>query len=585
MSIFRNPMKSALQTYVCVFIAIFGSYLFLRQMWIIHDLWTPVGLVDTWPLYDRLLKLNTGQLRLDHYLLDPHGHPHFMVFFLYLIDVMWGSGRQLVPHIATMLSIIGTIALFWFIAWNVASNRPGVNLRSCAYFFGALFLLSGLSQSTLIPFQTVVITSRFAYFLLLALLVICQFRHNVMLHALALVVSMGAVSFYAEGGIFAAEIILLHLLFFRRWGWLVASFLPLAAYLLWAAYYDPGNDAETLTMKAIIYGMNFATLARIAVGSVFYYATTIMQGWPMPLGFGFGISEITLFAISLFIYLTTAVWSAYILLSLLVRTWRNNHRYDGYQIASCLMALVILSVVVSSLSAALLWVARTKIFGAAMAMPAHFAVLTSDRYQAYSGLAFLVFLFIAMTLKQRVIGTVASLVVFSIVGYTGFNSTKGQKLANEKNYYRDGLEYAATALLMGMSPIDPDASAVWPGVAADWYWPTELPKTAQYLRDSNLSYAWGLPRLGQGRLSTWRTTMIAGYETPPVAEHHDICRLNGNATPISTDSWYAPQRFFVVTVGSGEVVGYALHEGSVVKGHVLCAAVDNKQALYVSAPE
>lgn len=579
-----DSLKSRLQVFVCVLMALFGSYLFLLQMWDIHALWTPVGFVDTWPLYDRLMKFNTGQLSLDHYLLDPHVHPHSIVYFLYLMDTMYGSGRQLLPHFATLLSIIGLVATLWYVVWRSSPDRLSFDVRSCAFFFGTLILLSGLSEATAIPFQCVVVVTRFVYIGLLAILVFCQFRPNKLLHAAALAASVIAVSFFASGGVFAAQILLLHLVFFRRWRWLLCSILPLVAYLLLIAHYtQPG--AETHAIKGIITGINFTAIWQIALGAICYYASALVGGWPMQMGFGFGMSEMTAFAVGFGVCASTVIWALYILFSLLLKVWRGDMTFEANAAASCLLALVSLSVFVSSLADSLLWMAREKIFGAAMGMPVHYAVLTSNRYAAFSCLAFMIVLFIAMIMKHRVVGSVLALVTFAVIGGIGLNSLNSQKMQSNTNYYRDHPNFAATALLMGMSPADPEANAVWPGVDKDWYWPTELPKTVAYLRDAGISYAQGLPSLGQGRLSNWPTTMIAGYETQPVAEKPEVCRLSGNATPFDTQSLLAPQRFFPVTVGSGEVVGYALHEGTAVKGHILCADGNNKQPLFLSAQD
>jgi hypothetical protein len=579
-----DSFKSKLQFSACVLMALFGLYVFLLQMWDIHALWTSVGFVDTWPLYDRLMKFNTGQLSLDHYLLDPHVHPHSIVFFLYLMDTMYGSGRQLLPHFATLLSIIGLIATLWYVVWRSSADRFAFNLRSCAFLFGTLVLLSGLSEATVIPFQCVVVVTRFVYISLLAIMVFCQFRPNKVLHVAALAASVIAVSFFASGGVFAAQIVLLHLVFFRRWRWLLCSILPLVAYLLLIAHYThPG--AETHAMKGIITGANFTAIGDIALGAICYYASALVGGWPMQIGFGFGLSEITAFAIGFIVCVSTVTWAIYILLSLLLKVWRREMTLEANAAASCLLALVSLSVFASSLADSLLWMARAQIFGPAMGMPVHYAVLTSNRYAAFSSLAFMIFLFIAMTTKRRFAGVVLSLATFAIVGGVGLNSLNSQKMQNNTNYYRDQPEFAATALLMGMSPADPEASAVWPGVDKDWYWPTELPKTTAYLRSADISYAHGLPLLGQGRVSSWPTTMIAGYETQPVAEKPEVCRLNGNATEFDTKSLVAPQRVFPITVGSGEVVGYALHEGHLVKGHILCIEGNNKQLLFLSAQD
>ena len=560
---------------ICVLMALFGLYVFLRQMWSIHTLWTPVGFVDTWPLYERLFKYTSGQLSLDHYLLDPHVHPHLIVFFLYLMDVMYGSGRQLVPHLATLLSIVGLIATIWFSVWRSSSDQLSCNPRSCAFFIGTLVLLSGVSEATAIPFQTVVVTSRFVYIALLAALVFCQFRPNKMLHIASLAASVVAVSFYASGGVFAAEIILLHFVFYRREQrrWLFASMLPLLTYILMSAYYSHSSP-----IRGAIHQIRFAAIGEIALGSVCYYASALASGWPAAIGFGFGISEIAILALGFIVGASTVAWAIYVLSSLWLQVRQQALMLESSTIASCLMALISLSVFGSSLSAALLWLARAK---HDLGMPIHYAVLTSNRYAAFASLAFMVFLFIAMTMKQRVVATILSLMTFLIVTGIALNSMSNEKMQNIIGYYRDRPELAATALLMGTAPTDPEASAVFPDAGPDPAWP----ETALYLRDKGISYTHGMPALGERHITDLPTTPITDYQTQPVAEKPAICRLNGNAAPLPPKSLIAPQRFFIVTIESGEIIGYALHVERDVKGHVLCAHVDKQQQLFISAQD
>ena len=152
---------STIRASACVVIALAGVLVLLGQLWKIHAMWTPVGFVDTWPLYDRLMKLREGEASLDHYFFDPHGlHLHFIVYLLYLVDALLASGRQIIPHFATLFSIIGAIMIFGFV---LARSYPRAALLTpafCLLLSGTAVLLSGVSEATVIPFQTVVITSR-----------------------------------------------------------------------------------------------------------------------------------------------------------------------------------------------------------------------------------------------------------------------------------------------------------------------------------------------------------------------------------------------------------------------------------------
>ena len=574
-----ESFKSKLQILVCVLISLIGIYIFIMQMWNIHDLWTSVGFVDTWPLYDRLMRFSSGQISLDHYFFDPHVHPHAIIYFLYLMDTTLGNGKQIVPHFATLFSIIGLITTFWYLVCQ-SVDKFSFNIRSCIFFMGTMILLSGLSEATIIPFQSVVVTTRFAYTLLLAILVSCQFRHNKVLHTVALIVSSLAVTFYASGGIFAAEIILLHLIFFKRWRWLLASTAPLITYLfLVHHYFQP--SAESQGIKELIIHMDLITIERIALGVACYYGSGLVAGWPIPIGLGFGTSEVSLITIGFIVGLFTVTWALYTLISLFINVLQRSCAHKTIEVASCLMALLSLSVFASSLAAALLWIVRGKIFGAAMGMSVHYAVLTSSRYAAFASLALIICLFIVMITKWRTIGSVLSVIIFILITSVGLNSMNKQKIQSYIDV-RNKLDFAATALLMGMSPADSEANAVWPGVEVDWYWPTQLPKVVTYLNEVKISYAHGLPSLGWGRLSTWPTTIIAESKVQSVTGKSNICRLDGKAMPFSTKSLFAPQRIYPISIESGEVVGYALHEGNMIEGHVICDVDNNKRLLFLS---
>lgn len=686
--------ESKAKFYVCAAITLFGLIVFVSQLWRIHQMWTPVGFVDTWPLYDRLMKWHQGKLSLDHYLFDPHGlHLHFIIYLLYLIDVTCGSGRQLVPHFATLISIFGVIATVLFLILRLSTAKIPLTLRLCVLVVGTIVLLSGVSEATLIPFQAVVVVTRFVHFLLLAILVWCQFYPNKWLHGLALAASCVGAAFYAAGGIFAFEILLLHAIFFRRWRPLLFSWLPLASYLWFIGHYVKAT-AETNVLTSLLRGINPAIIAEVVKGTVCYYASALTLGWPDSVRTTFGTSEILLLSIAFVICAVTVSWALFVLISTFLKAnWGT--RFDVHTCISCIMALLSLFVFASAVSAALLWVARAQIFGAALGMPAHFAVLTSNRYAAFASVAFVVFLYILNCTKNRRLGTVVSLSTFTIVVGCGFNAV----VRPERYVSQNRLEVAATALMMGMSPADDEASAVWPGVGADWFWPTELPKTVAYLQAGRYSYAYRMPALGQfggspsvmlyqyitepviqpskarrqlpgGTLQertkdmettafhltdrNWRNgiwiaskagmffvadtdevgkriapgdkisfaksgtrnvvrvgkgtgSIISievegsldpdgdGYPNPITYQvwrdltgnserqgDGDVCRLTGSMASFEATNVIAPQRFFPLTTAPGEVVGYAVRNGSAVSGHLRCKDATNHPPLFLS---
>lgn len=572
-------MKSvfvAVQKNICLCMIFFGFYIFIIQILDTHTLWTPVGYVDTWPLYDRLMKFDTGQLSFWHYLFDPHVHPHSIVYFLYLIDVTYGSGRQLVPHFTTILSTIGLITTIWYVVWRFSSNKNLFNLRSCAFFISILILLSGLSEGTEIPFQVVVVATRFFYILLFSILVYCQFCPNKILHIVALVASALAVSFFASGGLFAAEIILLHLCFFKRWRWLLASTIPFLSYLLLVHYFPP-LSGEGPVIVQLMSQLDFAMFMQFILGVISYYSTALLP-WLSSWGgeTQFTITKIIYFVFIAIVCISTVIWAICTLISLLIKTWQGKQTFESKLIPACLMSLISLFVFISGLSASILWIARNKL-GVDGIQSSQY-VLLSSRYAVFSSLALIVFFFILMNMKRRIVGMIVSLITFIIIGGIYLNSISTQQMTI-KISRRDNLEFAATALLMGIDPAAPEATAIWPGVSTDWYWPTQLFKTVEYLHDTRISYAYKLPLLGQ--ISQWPKAAILNYTIEPVNEKPKICRLNGTTFNLKNSFW-VPQRFFPITLQNGEVVGYGLHTGNIVKGYMFCSAGNTKQLLFLS---
>lgn len=565
-------------SFACASIAVAGLAVFLIQLWRIHALWTPVGFVDTWPLYDRLMHWRQGQLSLDHYFFDPHGaHLHFIIYLLYLIDFAFGSGRQLVPHLATLFSILGLIATLSFFFLKVRMASPSSRLPAYALMFGTLILLSGVSEATAIPFQAVVVVTRFVYILLLSILVWCQFVPNKWLHASALIASCLAASFYASGGVFAIEVSAVHLIFFRNWRPLLCSWLPLASYGWFMGHYVKPN-AEFLTVGSLLREHSPGTLSEVAIGTVYYYGSELMAGWPHPVHFKMGGPELLLFLIGLSVCAVTVGWAIYTVISISLLAVRTGPIADVRACTSCIMALLSLFVFASAVSASLLWVARARIFGGALGMPAHFAVLTSNRYAAFASVAFVVFLYILQVPIRSRLALIASLATFSVTALCGLNAA----LRFDPYVDRVRLERAATALLMGMSPADNEASAVWPGVKSDWYWPGELPKTATYLQTGGFAYAYHMPALGQ--FLGGRSVKIYEYSSEPVPENGNVCRLAGRLASFERMSLFAPQRFFAVTKLRGEVVGYAVRNATAVNGYLNCAAA-HEPALFLSDSE
>ena len=308
------------------------------------------------------------------------------------------------------------------------------------------------------------------YLLLLAILIWCQLHPNRWLYIGAMTASCVAVSLYAAGGIFALEVILLHVIFFRGWKVLPWSATPLVSYLWFIGRYVKPS-AETTAMSNVLRNLRAPAVREIAHGAICYYASALVQGWPVGVRPVYGDRELVLLGIAALACCTTVAWALYTLLLIALKVHRGE-TLGASAYAKCFMGLLSLFVFGSALSAAVLWIARARIFGAALGMPAHFAVLTSNRYAATSSVAMAVFLFVGATGKWTYVRVPALAAFFLLIAGCGVSTIVRTGSPRDLNVER--LEDAATALLMGVSPASQEASAVWPGVESDGYWSKEL---------------------------------------------------------------------------------------------------------------
>ena len=116
---------------------------------------------------------------------------------------------------------------------------------------------------------------------------------------------------------------------------------------------------------------------------------------------------------------------------------------------ACVLALLALFVFASAVSAAVLWVARVRVL--AMGAPAHFYVLTSSRYAAIAAVAYVIFLYILQRSRRTHRAAGVALAMFCLLAAGGLSTAM---TFDPYLHGRDGLESAATALLMGTPPVD-----------------------------------------------------------------------------------------------------------------------------------
>ena len=420
LSSFPAAPKSKVKLTGCILIALLGLFVFVIQIWRIHALWTPVGYIDTWPLYDRLMRWHQGHVHLDHYFFDPHGpHLHFIIYLLYLIDVTCSSGTQLVPHFATLVSIFGLIVTLSYLFFRSYPPNCAWSLRACIWFFGMLVMFSGVSYATAVPFQAVVVVTVFIYCLLLAVLAWCLFFPNRWLHVSALLGCCVAASFYAASGIFAMEVLALHVIFFRRRRALLVAWLPLASYVWLLRNYVTPNS-EIVMIGRLVREHSLATLSEVAIGAVCYYGSVFAYVRPNLVHETRGAFGSIVFTIALVVCAITVIWATWVLTSIFLRVKRGVPMTDVRTCMACVLALLALFVFASAVSAAVLWVARVRVL--AMGAPAHFYVLTSSRYAAIAAVAYVIFLYILQRSRRTHLAAGVALAMFCLLAAGGLST-------------------------------------------------------------------------------------------------------------------------------------------------------------------
>ena len=549
------------------------------QLYGMHTAFTAVGFVDAWPLYDRLMRYEKHDLSLLHYLFDPHVHPHLIVYLIYLIDFLVADLRQIIPYISSTVSILLLSYLLIYTIYKTKYDIWSNDLRSASLYGATLVLTSGLSEATLIPFQTVVLTSRLFYVSLFAIIIYSHYKDSVSLYISGIILSSIAVAFYASGGLFALEMILVNLLFFRRWKRLVASFLPLASYVsLVAIFIHP--SLETHALKSIIFNPSLETIINLAVGVSSYYATGFVSGWPLQLDAVIGRQEEYLLIIGFSVCLITVIWSLIHVYNMFIRHLRGDIKLNKHDVTACLMSVVSLFVFASSVSASLLWSARAIILGPGTSI--FYSVLGSTRYSAFSSLASLTLLYIVSNIKYKYLSVLLTVSLFVFYCYLGLNSSTGTHLQSFLSVYRDKPEIASAALLVGFNPTDPEGIAVWPGVSDDWFWPGELPRVVTFLNTSNLAYAHGLPLMGSGKVSSWPTTQIVDYVSEKTASKPNLCHISGLSTNFKSSSKLFPIRLHPISINSGIIVGFAVQNNDLTNGYIICQKNEFHPDLFIS---
>lgn len=539
---------------------------FLGQLALSNAVWTPVGYVDVWALWDRYMKFDAGAISLDHYLLDPFVHPHLIVFLLYLADIGLAGGRQIVPHLAMLASIVAFSAALIYALWRTALGERW-HAFGLSVLAGTVLLTSaGISEATTIPFQTVVECSRTIYLLLLLLIIWSLHHGKQAVYIVSMAIAVASVPFYASGNIFALEIIIVHLLPPVRWRLVALSFLPFVAYLALVHYYMSSLTPDLASIPKVLETADLSTVWEIILSTAAYYACFLVAGWPFPMQDAMDLSMITLLMAGSAICVWSGLWTLWTLWC----AFRARGESKARRVTDIFMAMMSLWVFISAVGASLLWEARIlKLNMYNGTMSPHYASLTSTRYSVYASLALIVVLY-SLWQVRRTWAMVAMLPIFVVVEILSFRSVTDPNWT-DRIASRDALNVAGAGILTGIDLTDQRVSAAGP--LNDWYWGQELPKVVIYLEQKDLAFARGLPQIGA---SVGDKVLRATIQITPSTSGGKLCDFTGPKVPAPSTLLAAlfgmPRRLVAVADDRNVVVGYGAITASGVRGYARCDA-------------
>ena len=548
-------------------------------------------IVDGWAVLNRIMHYDFGQLSWDQYLFRPHGaHLHFIVYAIAWLDYHFFDGQQKLMQAVSL----GATALFCLIIVTLII-RQGLRTKTSSLVVAlavaaTVAILSGIadSETMLHPFQVVLSAARLSYIVLIWVLIRALIEQNKWFYFTTIAISSLAVSFHGVGYIFAICVILTHLLVCRNRWWMAVSLLPLLSVIMIQDHYSQGGG-ELAHLSSIL---NVHALLAFFPAVFAYFASPMRLLSPL-----IGVHAVLLIGFVLFFTTTVLTLTAVIkILGLrscsLKLLWqelllsRANKKPEREMVFFAVLGLFILA---AGVAAALFWIVRTNVPG--MDQQPYFYVLNSARYGAFVGLAYVMLIavclrFTGFTNKvqpSRLLGIIGVAVILLILISTAWSSIRALQAYD----IDDQLNNAAASISLGLSPIQPEAEAIWPGASGDWYWAKELPSTITYLRAEHKGVWHDLPTIGANGGAFYAGYPINNVKLLPVASDKNPGRCSFSGTISSKDANFRKVSLLLpVAAADGKVNGYAAltRLGSdqaerLVKGFVLCPKGASEETL------
>jgi hypothetical protein len=544
-------MKTKLMYMMCGLAAVF----FLYELLIIIHLWTPVGYVDTWPLYHRFEKLASGEIGLIRLLLEPHVHPHAIVFLIYLFDYWIFGLRQILPTIISIGSIIGTAILLIYILFNKLKTEKLDKILILSFLCTAPLLLGLPTGESIIPFQTVVVTSRFLYMaILLYVIQMAYMGDNKEWYKAIFLVSV-SMTFYASAGVIAFLVIIVSFLSNRGWKRISLSIVPLALYLLLIKYFYTAS-VEGPIVADLIRNIDFELIKNLILGACAYIATPLNAAFR-----GLNINfYITFGGIILFLALISSA-------AILIEIFLNRTGNSGKTVVLTFMLCINAWVIFSAFSTSLLWLARIKIPGFE-GFNFLLTITTSMRYATFATLLIIILILTPCVISlPKYIARFTSITLASVSFAIVWGALTPQRISEERAHINE-INLSATAVLMNVNFSNKIASEVWPGTAAGSYWSEVFGKINKYMLNFQLGYASNTYKLNHGINSKATITPLVNVTINEISGLQ-VCSLEANATQLP-DDFFFPNVIKMVADENNIVVGYGIQKNNKVLGYILC---------------
>ena len=544
----------------------------LLLLWNFYHVWrffTPVPIVDGWPVLHRIMEAQLGETRWDKYFFRIHGsHLHFSIYALGLVDYFCCGGQQRVQGIISALAIISLSGL---LCWILLRHATSLGLNSWAtalILFAVVALVASLQdvETLLIPFQAVISVSRLVYVGLLWLMArcLCEGRRNDYGWILGLCIF--STCFHGSGHLFALCIIFLHVLLREPWKRVGFSVLPLVFSVLMQKLYTRGLSEMSMIDKAA----EWDSIPQLFYGIFAYFAS--------PLRIFFTEMHISIFPL-LWIGAAMFVFSAGFLLHAVWPCLRDRGFFRPRDVSisplpdmtasKAFFASLALLVLLSAASGALIWVIRMHLPGFGDT-PAYVMVLASARYACFSLLSYVCLLYALMGLRFKNANALR-LSAAALMAIVGLWSTQIAIRSQLMDLY---LNVAATGIVSGAPLFSPDTDAIWPTVGNDAYWRAQLPRALDYMKEHRKGLWYHLPPLG--------SNATADTSLADVALVHNVtdllCRLHAQGDAGNSDYLMA------ITDAQHKVIGYATPLGrksglQPIEGFVPCTALKEKLSL------